>query len=118
MPVLFLRFEENDISGPYFLNWFAIPLNPTESLRDDDGLSHWVSVPPSSGARFKGDEAASGVPAAVSLKQRIYTHPAGEPIQRSNHGGSLADIGEFHSDLPEVENCRGNHRPHTLHNMR
>ncbi len=85
MPMLLTHLKEDDISRLYLFDWAALPLNPTKTMGDDNGLTCWMSVPAGPRPGFKRDYASIRVPALIRRKQRIDADASTKPVCRSDH---------------------------------
>ena len=83
MPVFFIGFEPNNITGMNFFYRAAFMLYPSGTCCNNQCLSQRMRVPGRSCARLKGNAGGSGTPRFIRLKQRINPHFACKPAFRT-----------------------------------
>src|SRR6266536_2522086 len=85
MPMLLAGRKLDHITGPNFLDWPALALNPTQAECDNQSLAEWMRMPGGAGTWFECDAAAADTRRIGCLEQRVHTDRAGEIFR-----GSLA----------------------------
>lgn len=83
VPVLFARFEEDDVAGADLLDGAAFALYTARAEGDEQRLSQRVRVPGGTGAGVEGHIRALHAVGEIGVEQRIDPYRPGEPVARS-----------------------------------
>ena len=96
MPMLLAGRKPDYIAGPNFFDWTGPALGASAASRDDENLAERMRVPGSSRARLEGDAGALHECRVGSMKKRIDSHRASEPLRWSLRGRLRANSFDFH----------------------